>query len=154
LGQVIGFNFKSAGFANVEDMVHRMVLSERHQFIGMFNFIETNDIGKYLRNGRWTEFAIYYNGKDADAQGDPHKLENANKVFIEISPPDINVRIAQLALTFLGFKPGDVDGVFGKNTQNAMQQFEQALGLPMSFDLAVTCFEKLVEKAFGGEIDS
>src|SRR5688500_8748204 len=38
LGQVLGSNFAVAGFADVEDMVAKMVTSERHQLLGMFNF--------------------------------------------------------------------------------------------------------------------
>ncbi len=39
------------------------------------------------------------------------------------------VRIAQTALTRAGYAPGRVDGIFGANTERAVEQFQQVLGL-------------------------
>ena len=41
----------------------------------------------------------------------------------------MTVRQVQLLLTFLGYNPGDCDGVDGKNTQAALRAFQQAEGL-------------------------
>jgi hypothetical protein len=154
LGQVLGSNFKVAGFANVEGMVAKMVLSERHQLLGMFKFIDGNNLGKHLKNKNWLSFALGYNGQNAEANGYPHKLEAAFNTFHSGSPPDIRVRIAQLALTFLGHKPGGVDGLFGNNTRAALQRFRAAEGLPQATELTDTDFDALVQKAFGGDLDS
>ena len=52
-----------------------MVLSERHQLLGMFKFIDGNNLGKHLKNKNWLSFALGYNGQNAEANGYPHKLE-------------------------------------------------------------------------------
>jgi hypothetical protein len=154
LGQVLGSNFAVAGFADVEDMVGRMVQSERHQLLGMFNFIEGNGLGKHLKNKDWTKFALGYNGPKAVENGYPAKLRTAFTSFDGGSPPDIKVRVAQLALTFLGHNPKGVDGRFGNNTRKALQRFQAAEGLPQTTELTTAAFDALVEKAFGGEFDS
>ena len=41
----------------------------------------------------------------------------------------MTVRQVQLLLTFLGYNPGDCDGVDGKNTQASLRAFQQAEGL-------------------------
>src|SRR5262249_12398689 len=56
LGQVLGSNFRVAAFADVDDLVDKMVLSERNQLLGMFHFIEGNNLGRHLQNRNWTRF--------------------------------------------------------------------------------------------------
>ena len=91
LGQVLGSNFKSAGFTDVEDMIEKMVESERHQLLGMFNFIASNKIGPFLKNHDWLNFALRYNGPNAEKEGYPLKLENGVRGIRPTSPPDIEV---------------------------------------------------------------
>jgi hypothetical protein len=153
LGQVLGSNFEVAGFADAEEMVAKMVLSERHQLLGMFNFIRGNNLGRHLQHKDWTRFALGYNGSGAVENGYPRKLEAAFNTFSVGSPPDIRVRIAQLALTFLGHKPGSVDGLFGNNTRRALQRFQVAEGRPQTTDLTDGELDALVQKAFGGDLD-
>jgi hypothetical protein len=152
LGQVLGTNFNVAGFSDVNDMVTQMVRSERHQLLGMFNFIQNNDLGDALKNQDWLSFALGYNGQNAEANGYPQKLEAAFNTFSQGSPPDIGVRIAQLALTFLRFNPGGVDGLFGNNTRQALQAFQQSAGLPQTTELDQASIAALVQKAFDGDL--
>ena len=154
LGQVLGSNFAVAGFADVEDMVAKMIASERHQLLAMFNFIEGNNIGRHLRNRDWLRFALRYNGSNAEAQGYPDKLQAAFNAFEDGSPPEIRVRIAQLALTFLGHRPHGVDGLFGNNTRRALQRFQAAEGMPITTEITNADFDALVAKAFDGDLDS
>lgn len=154
LGQVLGSNFRVAGFTDVEDMVAKMVQSERHQLLGMFNFIDGNNLGRHLQNKDWRRFALGYNGANAEANGYPAKLQTAFNTFDGGSPPDIRVRIAQLGLTFLGHNPGGVDGLVGNNTRRALHRFQAAEGMPQTNDLTNADFDALVEKAFGGNLDS
>ena len=63
LGQVMGFNFKAAGFANVDAMVTSFEESEYNQLKGMLNFIKsTPKMLKALQTKDWATFAKYYNG--------------------------------------------------------------------------------------------
>jgi hypothetical protein len=152
LGQVLGSNFEVAGFANVEDMVAKMVQSERHQLLGMFNFIDGNNLGRHLQNQNWRRFALGYNGPTAEANGYPHKLKSAFDTFEGGSPPDIRVRIAQLALSFLGHGPGGVDGIFGNNTRAALRRFQAAQGMPLTTKLTDPDLDALIANAFGGSL--
>ena len=153
LGQVLGSNFHVAGFADAEDMIAKMVRSERNQLLGMFNFIDGNNLGRHLRNKNWLAFSLGYNGPTAEANGYPHKLESAFNAFSGGSPPDIKVRIAQLALTFLGHNPGGVDGLFGNNSRRALQRFQAAEGLPQTTKLTARDLDALILKAFAGTLD-
>lgn len=63
LGQIMGFNFKDAGYASVQAMVNEFQLSEYYQAKAMFNFIRANKaMFKALREGDWKTFANLYNG--------------------------------------------------------------------------------------------
>ena len=63
--------------------------------------------------------------------------------------PDIEVRIAQLGLTFHDINPGGVDGVFGKNSRKAMQRFQATEGLPTTDDLNDNVLDAIVRKCWG-----
>ena len=106
-----------------------------------------------LQNRKWTRFALGYNGPNAEENGYPHKLERAFDAFSEGGPPEIRVRIAQLALTFLGHKPGGVDGIFGNNSRRALHRFQAAEGIPKTNELTAADFDALVLKAFAGDLD-
>jgi hypothetical protein len=153
LGQVLGSNFAVAGFKSAEDLVTKMVRSERHQLLGMFNFIEGNNLGVHLKNEKWLKFALGYNGANAEENGYPHKLEAAFKAFKTGSPPDIRVRVAQVALTLLGHNPRGVDGLFGNNTRKALNRFQTAKGLTKTDTLTDDAFDALVKDAFGGTLN-
>lgn len=64
LGQVMGFNFREAGYKSAHAMVDDFAISERNQLIGMLNFIRSNPIRyKALLKKDWDTFASLYNGK-------------------------------------------------------------------------------------------
>ena len=154
LGQVLGSNFAVAGFDDEEHMVASMVASERHQLLGMFRFIEGNDLGNHLQDSDWERFALGYNGPKAIENGYPAKLETAFSIFQSGGLPDIRVRIAQTALTFLGHNPRGVDGLFGNNTRRALQRFQAAEGLQQTTELTDADLEAMIEKAFDGDVNS
>lgn len=63
LGQIMGFNFKAAGFKTVEEMYNSFKESEINQLRGMIKFI-VNNKQMYLALCRldWETFARLYNG--------------------------------------------------------------------------------------------
>ena len=81
------------------------------------------------------------------------KLQSAFEAFTNGSPPEIQVRIAQLALMFLGHSPRGIDGLFGNNTRMALQAFERAEEMQETTQLTNEAFDRLVQKAFGGNLD-
>ena len=125
LGQVMGFNAVSTGFADVEAMVSAMSDSEDAQFGAMIAFINETDIAGYLKQGDWRSFAAAYNGPAFKKNQYDTKLSQASARF-KVGPlPSVDIRAAQLYLTYLGYATGGVDGWFGKQTQNALIKFQK-----------------------------
>ena len=59
--------------------------------------------------------------------------------------PDLTARAAQLYLSYLGYRPGAVDGIAGRMTLSALRQFESDQGLPDSDKLDEDTVERLRE---------
>lgn len=63
LGQVMGFNYKLAGYNTVHEMVNTFNKSETNQLLGMVNFIKANPyLVKAIKRGDWATTARLYNG--------------------------------------------------------------------------------------------
>jgi len=63
LGQVMGFNYKAAGYKDVQAMLDDFNLNEANQLRGMLNFIKaTPKMLEALKKKDWATFAKYYNG--------------------------------------------------------------------------------------------
>ncbi|WP_287385293.1 N-acetylmuramidase family protein [Mesorhizobium sp.] len=62
LGQVLGENFKAAGFPTVQAMVEAMMEDEALQLAAAVNFIAANRLDGKLRKHDWAGFAKGYNG--------------------------------------------------------------------------------------------
>lgn len=63
LGQIMGFNFKAAGYRSVDDMVTAFRESEYNQLHGMLMMISANHkLKKAMQDKDWRTFAYYYNG--------------------------------------------------------------------------------------------
>lgn len=64
LGQVMGFNYKAAGYKTVHEMWSMFIKSEYYQLDGMLSFIRSNKrMYAALKSKDWATFAKYYNGK-------------------------------------------------------------------------------------------
>lgn len=77
LGQIMGFNYQAAGYANVEAFVLDMHDSEGKQLAAMFNFIKSNRLDRFLINQDWAGFALRYNGESYRANRYDEKLAQA-----------------------------------------------------------------------------
>jgi len=62
LGQIMGDNYKLAGYASVEDMVDAAMTSEYLQLKQMLLFLKNGGILEDLKNKNWASFARKYNG--------------------------------------------------------------------------------------------
>lgn len=60
--QIMGFNYKSAGFNALIDFVFAMQKSEREHLKAFVNFIKNEKLDVYIRDHEWTRFASAYNG--------------------------------------------------------------------------------------------
>jgi hypothetical protein len=132
MAQIMGENYASAGFSDVETMVAAMSHSEDGHLAAFASFLQSNGLDRHLQAKDWTSLARGYNGSNYAINQYDTKLAAA---FTRLSAgplPDLNVRTAQLYLTFAGFNPGSVDGVMGPNTRNALLSYQQRNGLPQT----------------------
>ena len=60
--QIMGFNYKLAGFSKLQDFINAMYRSERDQLMAFVNFIKSTGSAKHLINKRFDLFAAIYNG--------------------------------------------------------------------------------------------
>lgn len=65
LGQVMGFNCATCGYATVQDMVAAACESEMLQFGFLLRFVEKNGLAAALKRHDWAGFARGYNGSGA-----------------------------------------------------------------------------------------
>lgn len=129
MGQIMGDNFGKAGFQSVADMVAAFVRGENAQFLGMAQFISGSPLRAALAGQDWATFARLYNGPDYAANHYDEHLQAAYQRLSEHGCPDIDVRTAQVYLTYLGYDTGGVDGVAGPKTTAAIAAFQQKAGL-------------------------
>lgn len=149
VGQVLGTNFKAAGFTDVETMVSAMSDSEDAQLAGMASFIRSKKLDAALQAHDWTAFARGYNGKNFAKNQYDTRLRGEFQKFSFGALPDLDTRAAQVYLTFCGFDPGPVDGVAGVRTRSALSDFQRAEGLKPTGEVDGKVLAALVEKALG-----
>jgi hypothetical protein len=130
IGQVLGENFRAAGFSDASSMVAAMCAGEDAQLLAVCKFLTSTGLDRALRNHDWAGFARGYNGPNyAQNSYDTKLLRNYQK-YSAGSPPDLTVRAAQLMLKFLHYDVGGVDGWNGPQTESAVKAFQSAKGLP------------------------
>jgi len=147
IGQVMGFNYKIAGFATIDEMVQSMVNGEDAQLLAMANFIKGNKLAAALQDRDWASFARGYNGADFQKNQYDTKLAAAHARYRAILP-DLSLRTAQAALFYLGIDPGSVDGLRGPRTRSALMSFQQQAGLSGTGELDHDTESRLLARAF------
>lgn len=143
VGQVMGYHAEHLGFADVEDMVAKMSDSENAQFEAMAQFIKANGLDGALRTHDWARFAAGYNGPNYRINNYDTRLA---AVFAQVSRgalPDLRVRAAQVYLTFLGYDPHGVDGIMGRMTRAALNDYQAASSMPLTEFVDDATFEVL-----------
>jgi hypothetical protein len=130
LAQIMGENFASAGFANVQAMVAAMVSSEDAQMKAFSKFLLSKKLDRALGIQDWTTFAKGYNGPNFAKNNYDGKLRDFFSKFSTASLPDIDIRAAQVYLTFRGFDPNGIDGIMGPGTRSALIEFQKNAQLP------------------------
>ncbi|MCA8879024.1 MAG: DUF3380 domain-containing protein [Rhodobacteraceae bacterium] len=149
LPQIMGFNHQAAGYASAKAMVEALVESEDNQLAALGAFISANSkMLRAIRQHDWASFAAAYNGPNFRKNHYDTRLAAAfakNKTMI----PDLGLRAAQVALTYLGIDPGPVDGLPGRRTSGALDDFQSEEGLPVTGILDEETDQRLKAKAFG-----
>ena len=149
IGQVMGFNANISGFNDVEDMVSKMLMSETEQLRGMAGFIIHNGLNKALQRRDWAAFARGYNGASFAKNKYDTKLAAAFARYAAGGMPDLNVRAAQIYLTYLGFNPGTIDGFSGKMTFSALNEFQAKNNLTVENNITDKVLKALAKKVAG-----
>jgi len=144
VGQIMGENFQSAGFSDVESMVAAMMQGEDQQLTAMGNFLVKGKLNGPLGAHDWTKFARGYNGPNFAINQYDRKLSGEFQKLTTAGLPDLLVRAAQLYLTYLGFDPHGIDGVAGKNTLSALADFQTKNGLPVTSSVDANTVTQLV----------
>ncbi len=147
IGQVMGFNAGIAGYDDVEALVNAMTVSENEQLRAMAGGIMHNGLHKALSAHNWPAFARGYNGAEYAKNKYDTRLAAAYQEYALGPLPDINVRAAQMYLTYLGYQPGSIDGTPGKLTYTALNNFQQQNGITLTNEINETLLSILKEKA-------
>jgi hypothetical protein len=133
LGQIMGSNFGHVGFKNVESMVEAMLQSEDEQLAATAAFLGHDEkLLSAMQAHDWAAFARKYNGPSYAINKYDVRLADHYKNLSQGSLPDLNIRAAQLYLSYLGFKPGTVDGKAGRKTLEALTEFQKKHGFAVT----------------------
>lgn len=143
LGQIMGFNFACTGCADVESMVKRMVMSENEQLLCTVGTLIGGGSIAALRAKDWANFARRYNGPNYAINNYDLRLSAAYQKFSYGGTPDLRIRTAQTYLTYLGWHPGPIDGIVGKQTRDAMNLYQAQEGLEQTLVLDDETLEHL-----------
>lgn len=88
MGQIMGFNYKLAGYLTIQNMINEFRIGEAYQVKGMLVFIKNQPrMMEALRRMDWSTFARLYNGPAYNKDKDPAnhydvKLKNAYQKLI------------------------------------------------------------------------
>lgn len=77
--QIMGFNYKSAGFSTVQAMWEAFTASERFQVLAFFRLIDSWGLVPAIREKNFLTFAKKYNGKGQ--KGYDQKMANAYELW-------------------------------------------------------------------------
>ena len=79
--QIMGFNYRKAGFSTLQSFINAMFKSEREHLLAFCNFVISAGLDDELRNQEWAEFAHGYNGPGFAENKYDIKLEAAYKKY-------------------------------------------------------------------------
>jgi len=147
IGQVMGYNARIVGYRRVEDMVYDMCATENAQIRAMARFIKANRLDGALRTHDWPRFAAGYNGPNFRINSYDTRLAAACEYLARGGLPDVTVRAAQVYLTYLGYDPQGIDGVMGRLTRAAMNDFQEKNDLPVTMFVDEPTFDALKKAA-------
>lgn len=151
LPQVMGFNAKSMGYTDAEDMVARFVASEDNQVDGLVRFLTTTPgLADAMRRKDWAGVAQRYNGPNYAQNQYDTKLGSYYAKYSAGTMPDLTIRAAQVYLTYLGYDPKGVDGIRGNGLRAALTAFQTKSGLPATGALDGATADQLRNAAMAG----
>lgn len=151
LGQIMGENFRAAGFDDVEAMVNSMMEGEDQQLAATGNFLISAKLHVPLRVHDWPSFARGYNGPNFGINHYDQRLRGEFQRLNAAGLPDLVVRAAQLYLSYLGFDPHGIDGIAKVSTLSALADFQTRHGSPVTTWINSEAVEQLEKAIARGE---
>lgn len=137
LGQVMGANWRSLGYASVQDMVKACDTVEGQVDL-MWRYIKTNHLNDEVARKDWKGFARGYNGPRYYVAGYDKQIARAYAYYakhgaplppkLQAQQPDPKVTAQQKQLAKLGY-PAPTTGIPDKPTEEAVKQFQTDKGL-------------------------
>lgn len=79
--QIMGFNYKKAGFKDLQSFINAMYIDEVEQLKAFVNFLKSTGLDKPLRAKNWAAFAKGYNGPGYAKNAYDVKLKQAYEKF-------------------------------------------------------------------------
>lgn len=79
--QIMGFNYKSAGYSSVEEFVEAMHNSEANQLLAFVRFVKAQGLDVHLRSRDWAAFARGYNGPKYAVNKYDKRLKQAYEAY-------------------------------------------------------------------------
>jgi peptidoglycan hydrolase-like protein with peptidoglycan-binding domain len=143
IGQVLGENYREAGCASPQDLARQAFASEDHQLLAVANEIIADGAAGALAAHDWRTFARIYNGPNYAKNNYDSTIRTWYEKFNSGASPDLTVRSAQVYLMYLGFEPSDIDGIFGRRTRSAMNEYQLRNHLPITDELDDTTFASI-----------
>tara|TARA_R110000796_G_scaffold41118_4_gene101499 strand:- start:1615 stop:2805 length:1191 start_codon:yes stop_codon:yes gene_type:complete len=147
LGQILGTNYRAAGYATIQDMIVSFMADEENHLNAMVNFIIANGIDDDIRDHRWETVARVYNGPgyakhgyhtrlaaayrkwsrimDTPWEGSPDPVDKAQSYpTVRIGSSGWVVKHLQEELKSLGYHSGATDSEFGRATRASVLAFQ------------------------------
>jgi len=113
----------------------------------MVGFLKANGLAALQLKRDWAGFARGYNGPNYWQNHYDVKLAEQFQRFAGGTQPNLEMRTAQVALLFLGYAPGKIDGIIGPRTCATIKNFRIAAGLPASEELDGPAYQSLCRRA-------
>ena len=144
LPQIMGFNAVKLRYIGADEMATQFLDGEDVQLDGALRFIRANPaLEAAFRDKVWKKVAFFYNGAAYAKNAYDAKLEHYCELYRLQGTPNIDVRAAQVRLTYLGFNPRGVDGLLGDGTRTAIIAFQKARSINVTADLDARTMDEL-----------
>jgi len=128
VAQVLAEYAADLGYGTARAMVMAMIASEGAQLEACIRYVRKAGAASALASTNWLDFAGKYNGPGNVAAYGASLEGHYTAMRAAVPQPDLQVRAAQLMLTYLGH-PVSIDGIPGPRTADAVRAFQQMAGL-------------------------
>lgn len=143
--QIMGSNARAIGYDSAEAMVKAFADSGSEQVRGFVSFLFANKLDGHLRAHDWYKFAVGYNGpgqpevyaRKMEAAYRRHSGGKKSPIILRFGATGAEVKTLQRALRLRD------DGVFGRETEAAVKEFQLRSGLTVDGVVGFKTWERI-----------